>query len=208
MTLQPDVQHAFVGRAKNRERLARLVTEILAPAPTIVVLSLIVAWQSTPTAAEALKWGLLAALFASVLPFAFILLGVRRRRLTDHHVGVRQQRLIPFLFAAASMVVGLGLLGAWGAPSKVVALVAAMLAGLVTSILVTLFWKLSIHAAVIAVALTILTFLFGPWGLALTPLLGLVAWARVVVGDHDLAQVIAGAALGLTVAGVVFPLVR
>ncbi len=192
----------------SRERLARLVTEVLAPAPTVAGLSLVVAWRSAPTAAEAVQWGLLASLFASVIPFLFILRGVMRRRLTDHHVRLREQRPIPLLVGSVSVLIGLGALAWWGAPREMVALVAAMLVGLVTSMLVTLFWKLSIHSGVSAGALVILVLVFGRGLLALTPLVGLVGWARVASGDHDVGQVLAGAALGMTVAGVVFSLLH
>ncbi len=209
MSVEANTQPAAVrSPTTKRKRLARLITEITAPAPTIVALSLLVAWRSTPTAAEALKWGFLASLFPSIIPFLFILLGVRRRQLTDHHVGVREQRPIPLLIAGASIVIGLSFLASSDAPSEIVALVAVMLAGLLTSLLVTLFWKLSIHTAVMSTALVILVFVFGPSFLALAPVIALIAWARVVIEDHNLAQVIAGAALGLTVAAVVFPLVR
>ena len=174
----------------------------------MVALCLVVAWRTTPTAAEALKWGLLASLFPSIIPFLFILVGVRRRQLSDHHVRVREQRPVPLLVAGACIVIGLTVLAWSDAPSEVVALVAVLLAGLVTSLLVTLFWKLSIHTAVMAAALVILAFVFGRGLLALAPVVALVAWARVVVDDHNLAQVIAGAALGVTVAGGVFPLLR
>ncbi|MDP8930084.1 MAG: phosphoesterase PA-phosphatase [Actinomycetota bacterium] len=208
MSAQQEVQRIAARPGRNKQRLARLVTEVLAPAPTVAGLLLVVAWRSTPTAAEAVKWGLLASLFASVIPFLFILRGVMRRRLTDHHVRLREQRPIPLIVGAASVLIGLGLLAWAGAPREIVALVAAMLVGLVTSTLVTLFWKLSIHTAVTAGALVILVLVFGRAFLVMTPVVGLVGWARVASGDHDLGQVLAGAALGTTVAGVVFSLLR
>jgi hypothetical protein len=45
-----------------------------------------------------------------------------------------------------------------------------------------------------------------PWRLA--RLVALSGWARVEVGDHTLAQVLAGAVVGAMVAGVAFPLLR
>ncbi|MCC6498158.1 MAG: phosphoesterase PA-phosphatase [Propionibacteriaceae bacterium] len=189
-------------------RLARLVTEILAPAPTVAVLLLLVAWHSAPTTADAVRWGVLAALFASFVPFLYIVRGVRRGRLTDHHVRIREQRRLPLLVGIASVLVGLTLLALWGAPRELVALVASMVVGLASSLLVTLVWKISIHTAVVAGAATILVLVFGPPLLILSPLVALVCWARVAVRDHTPAQTITGVALGATVAAVVFSLLR
>jgi membrane-associated phospholipid phosphatase len=206
-------REAEVGVATHQERpthsrLARLVTELLAPAPTVAVLLLLVAWHSAPTAADAVRWGILAALFASFVPFLYIVRGVRRGRLTDHHVRVREQRRLPLLVGVASVVIGLTLLALWGAPRDLVALVAAMVVGLASSLLVTLVWKISIHTAVVAGAVTILVLVFGPSLLILTPLVALVCWARVAVRDHTLTQTVAGVALGATVAAVVFTFLR
>jgi membrane-associated phospholipid phosphatase len=184
------------------------VTEVLAPAPTVAALVLLVAWQSAPTAAEAVRWGALATLFVSVMPFLYVVRGVRRGGLTDHHVGVRQQRPIPLLVGVTSMLVGLILLVLWGAPRDLVTLVAAVATGLALSLLVTLVWKLSIHALVVSGAVTILLFVFGPLLLVLAPLVPLVCWARVAVHDHTPAQTLAGAVLGATVAAVVFSALR
>jgi membrane-associated phospholipid phosphatase len=188
--------------------LARLVTEVLAPAPTVAVLVLLIAWHSAPTAAEGVRWGALAALFVSVMPFLYVVRGVRRGGLTDHHVGVRQQRLVPLLVGIASMLVGLILLALWGAPRDLVALVAVVAIGLASSLLVTLVWKLSIHAAMVSGAVTILVFVFGPPLLVSAPLVPLVCWARVAVHDHTPAQTLAGAVLGATVAAMVFSVLR
>jgi hypothetical protein len=184
------------------------VTEVLAPAPTVAVLVLLVAWQSTPTGAEAVRWGALAAIFVSVVPFLYVVRGVRRGGLSDHHVGVRHQRPDPLLVGVASMLVGLVLLVLWDAPRDLIALVAVVAAGLGMSLLVTLVWKLSIHAAVVSGAVTILLFVFGPPLLVVAPLVPLVCWARVAVHDHTPAQTLAGAVLCATVAAVVFSALR
>jgi hypothetical protein len=42
-------------------------------------------------------WGLVAALSGSVLSMLFVLRGVRRGRLTDHHLRLREQRALPLL---------------------------------------------------------------------------------------------------------------
>ena len=61
--LQTGPDRAMSGGAiSGSAPLARLVTEALAPAPTVAVLMLLVAWHSAPSVAEAVRWGALAAL--------------------------------------------------------------------------------------------------------------------------------------------------
>ena len=191
----------------HRERVARAATEILAPAPIAAALLCLVAWRTAASAQEAIVWGLIAVLFAALIPIAYVLHGVRKRRLTHRHVPMREQRRTPLIVGISSVFVGLLLISGFGAPKGLVALVASMLAGLVVSLAVTLFWKVSIHTAVVAGAVVILAFAFGPLLLFTAPAIALIAWSRVELGDHTPAQVVVGAALGATVAFTTYPLV-
>ncbi|SCG61366.1 phosphatase PAP2 family protein [Micromonospora coxensis] len=188
-------------------RLARLVTELTAPAVLVSVLTLVVGWQAA-SGAHGLAWGLLATLFASGIPFAYILGGVRRGRLTDHHVGVREQRRVPLLFGLASAAAGLALLAALGAPRPVLALVAAGVVGLVVAVAVSHWWKMSIHTAVAAGAVVVLALTFGPRLLAVAPLPVLAGWSRVRLRAHTVPQVVVGGVVGAAVAGLVFAALR
>jgi len=71
-----------------------------------------------------------------------------------------------------------------------------MLAGLIVSLAVTIFWKVSIHTVVVAGAVVVLAFVFGPTA----PAVALIAWSRVELGDHRPAQVVVGGAFGAVVA--------
>jgi membrane-associated phospholipid phosphatase len=195
-------------RLPRRLRLARLVTEVLAPAPIVAVVPLVVAWRATSGVAMAVVWGVTASLFSSLLPFAVVLLWVRAGRLSDHHVGVREQRALPMLMGIASVLVGLGLLAVLRAPRELLALGGSMTVGLSVSLLVTLWWKVSVHTAVAAGAATVLALVFGRALLAAWPLVALVGWSRVELGDHTWAQVLVGAVLGAAVSAIVFPLLR
>jgi hypothetical protein len=197
----------FIG-ARVQHRLARIVTETFAPAPTVAALLVAVAWHTAATTADAVRWGFVAVLFASLIPFAYIIRGVRRRRFTDHHVSVREHRPVVLVVGITSVLIGIGLLVVLGAPRDLVALVGAMAIGLISSLLVTLFWKISVHAAVTAGAVVVLILVFGPSLAWLGLVVALVAWARVAIGDHTPAQAMAGILLGATVAGTAFPLFR
>lgn len=186
-------------------RLAQVVTEVTAPAPTALALLLVVAWHSSPSRWAAVAWGTVAVVFASLLPLAFILRGVRTGRWSDRHVSQHTQRRLPLAVGIASVTAGLVLLAAGGAPRQLLALVAAMLTGLASTLLVSLYWKLSIHTAVVAGAATILCLVFGLALLVLAPAVALVAWSRVALKDHTWPQTAAGAALGVLAAAAVFP---
>jgi membrane-associated phospholipid phosphatase len=192
----------------HRLRVARLVGELLSPPPILVVLALVVAWDSSPTPAMAVLWGGIAAVFASVLPYALILRGVRRGRLSDKNISLREQRIRFGVVAITSILLGLALLAAFDAPAETVALLAAIAVGVACGWVITLWWKISVHAAIAAGAATVLLLVFGPALLAIWPLVALIAWSRVQVGDHTPAQVLAGVALGVVVNATIFPLLR
>jgi hypothetical protein len=198
---------ADLGRAAHRSGLARAVTELLAPANLAVAQLLLVGWHSTRGPAG-LGWGLLAATFCGLLPYGIVIAGVHRRRWTDRHLRARQQRPVPFLAGIASVLAGLAMLLALDAPRQLVALVAAMLTGLAATLVVTLWWKLSLHTAAAAGTVAILVLTYGPALILAVPAVAVVAWARVRLGDHTPAQTLAGAALGGLVATIVFILLR
>ncbi|MGQ5260822.1 phosphoesterase PA-phosphatase [Micromonospora sp. ZYX-F-536] len=189
-------------------RVARLVTEVTAPAVLVSLLMVTVSWHSAPVAAHGLAWGLLATIFVTGIPFAYIVGGVRRGRLTDHHVGRREQRRVPLLVGLGSVAAGLALLALLGAPRPLLALAVAGLVGLVVAVSVSHWWKMSIHLAVAAGTLVILALTFGARLLVALPLLAVVGWSRVRLRDHTVPQVLAGGVLGALIAGVVFGLLR
>lgn len=196
-----------------RHRTARMITEVLAPAVWAAAMPLVVAVHSASTVGVGVAWGLVTLLFTSAIPFAVILIAVRRGKLTDHHIGRREQRAKPLLFGITSVIAGLVVLVVAGAAGELVAMVVVMLAVVAGTTLVNLVWKLSAHTAVASGSVAVLIVLFGSgfgtWELLLGALVvAAIGWSRVVLRDHTLAQVCAGAALGAPLAAAVFTLVR
>ena len=190
------------------DRVARGLTEVFAPAVLACVLPLVIGAHAGPTVLAGLGWGLLAALFGAVLPYAMILNAVRRGRLSDRHIGVRTQRTKPLALGLLSVLAGLALLALLGAPRELVALVIASFVGGAVATAVNHFWKLSVHASVAAGTTVVLALAFGPWLLVTALLVVAVGWSRVRLGDHTAAQVISGTVLGAVIAGAVFGLLR
>ncbi|MGH3759639.1 hypothetical protein [Actinophytocola sp.] len=186
-------------------RAAHIVTELLSPAVVVVVLPLAVAWHATGHSVPAtLGWGVLVAVLFSVLPMAFLVRGARRGRWEGHWVRDRAHRTVPLLVCLASALTGMTIMLLGGAPRQLVALAWAMILTLVVCLLITRWWKVSVHATVAGGAVAMVAFLYGPWLLLLALLVALVCWARVVLADHTVPQVVVGAVLGPVVGGAVF----
>ncbi|PZG21681.1 hypothetical protein C1I95_07095 [Micromonospora craterilacus] len=182
-------------------RLARVTTEVFAPAVLAAVMPLVVSVHSTaPAVVAGLGWAALAVLFCSAVPYGIIWLGVRRGQLTDHHIGERSQRRRPLLYGLLSVLVGLAALVLLGAPGPLVAMVVVMFAVGAAVTVVNQVWKLSAHAAVSAGSVSVLIVLFGAVAAPLVALVALVGWSRVRLADHTLGQVLAGATVGALVA--------
>jgi membrane-associated phospholipid phosphatase len=187
---------------------ARALTEVFAPANLVVAQLFAVAVHATPTLGHGLLYGAVTAFFAGGLPYAILLLGIRRGHVGDRHIRERSQRPVIMVIGLVSVTVGLLLTWWLGAPRALFALVAAMLAGVVVSLAITVFWKISIHTATAAGTVAVLILEFGPALWAGLVLVAALAWARVALRDHTIAQVTAGSIVGFAVAASVMSWLR
>lgn len=191
----------------SESRTARIATEVLAPWVWVLGLPLVVAWQVTGhRLVPALMWGLLVGVTGSLIPMAVIVRGARKGKWDSHHVTDRAGRLVPFAVCIASVSAGYVVLIAGDAPRELLALAAAELACLVSALAITfgLKFKVSMHATVAAGATVMLINVYGPWAALLFLPVAWVCWSRVELGDHTVAQVGTGVALGVGVGGAAY----
>jgi membrane-associated phospholipid phosphatase len=185
-----------------------VITDATTPSLLAAVILPVVGHHTSHGAATGFWLGLLASVFAAVIPFGFVWRLVWLGRLTDLHIGCREQRAIPLLVGLGSIVSGLGVLILVGAPRELLALITAGSVGLFAALVVGHWWKVSMHTGVACGSAVILFLIFGPAATVGWPLVVAVGWARVQLGDHTIAQVFGGCVLGGLIAGIVFSLVR
>jgi membrane-associated phospholipid phosphatase len=181
-------------------QVARTVTYVFSPV-ILATLQLFAVPVHAVGLVRGLGWGLFAVAFVSVAPLAYILVRVRRRTLGDVHIGVREHRRVPFTVGLVTVVIGLVLLVLTGAPRDLLAVVAAFVALTIATIVITSWWKISVHAMVAMMTAVILTAVYGPALLVTVVGVAVIGWARVQLRDHTVSQVLAGAVLGLGIAG-------
>lgn len=180
-------------RAKNKA--ARWLTETFQP-PVVVSLQLLISPLAEPGFPETMVYGALAALFVCVVPLMLLLVLVRLGKVTDHHVSDKKQRAPVLLMALASILAGLLVLDVVAAPPSVVAMVLAVVGGVVVLAVVSPFWKMSGHAAAISCSAVIAVLMLGAAWAPLLLLVPAVGWSRVVLRAHTVAQVVAGSLFG------------
>lgn len=173
-------------------RLARYVSNILAPAPISLPVVVLVAFYHSRDQLVALIYALITIFFLSIGPLLYIALGVRLGKLSDLDVSRRSERAGPFLFSITSVTIGwLVLLLIHGPKNLETTLIITAVSGVVMMV-TTLWWKISIHASSLGGAATMLTVLYGAVMLPTFLLLALVSWSRVVLRRHTVAQVVVG----------------
>lgn len=152
-------------------------------------------------------FGLLAAVFVAGIPGVLLWVATRAGRVVDMDVSRVEQRPLVLTLTLVSLLAGVALLVLAGAPRPLLVLLAAMAAGVLVAAVVSRFWKASIHTACAAGTCTVLV-VFGPvWlGAVMTGVALAVGWARVRTGAHDVAQVVAGALIGVAIPGTVLAL--
>ena len=186
-------------------RFAAFLTGALSPWIAGPVTFWLTAYAGTRDSLSATLWAVLITTQILLPLFIYIVRQVRSGRMTDIHVGVRQQRRIIYLSAIGLLLVAIAFVVMTGAPATLLPLLVSMLLVTLVNASINRHWKISLHATSFAGSMVVLLILYGESTLFATlPLLLLVSWSRVALGEHDAGQVIAGALVSGTVTASVF----
>jgi membrane-associated phospholipid phosphatase len=175
---------------------ARVVSAVLAPAPVASALLILVASKTSTSAVEALASAALTIAAAILAPTAYVEHGIRRGRF-QRYLPHREDRPLPLAIAIGSIALAILITRLFGGREELMESLLAMLFVLTIALGVTLVWKISMHTAALAGAVVVVGDVFGGASLLLIPLLGLVVWSRVALGQHTPAQVAGGILVGI-----------
>jgi membrane-associated phospholipid phosphatase len=184
-------------RTRLGDRVAHVVSNVGSPPVTTTATSLLIAGSATTK--RAWLWSGVHLALVVVAPLAYLIALLIRGRVTDIDVQLREQRKEPFVVlllgaVAAGVVLYLG-----SAPPLLVTAAWAHAAIVALILGITTRWKISVHCAA-AAGLAVLTYSLGHRSaMAAIPAVPLVAWSRVRLGRHTLAQTLAGIGLGSVV---------
>jgi membrane-associated phospholipid phosphatase len=176
-------------------RLAYVISMVGSP-PVLAPLAM--ALVASTIESSAWMWTGGYALITVVVPLFYLVWLKQRGLITDLDVQVREQRTRPMILTLACGGVAWLVLFLGGAPAPMALLAGALWLQMLVICIITLHWKISVHCATAAGVATVLWMFLGA---SLPLLLGvpLIAWSRVRLRRHTLAQTIAGSVLGTAV---------
>jgi hypothetical protein len=190
---QPNVYR--LGETQSWDlRLAYWVSQIACP-PVLGLLATLLAAQSLSTSAAWL-WAVSYLLLVIGTPCLYIAWLIHRGELSDFHLPVRQERIRPLACALLMTFLAWGLLSLVAAPRLLQWLAGVNSVQTAIFLAITLRWKISLHC-VTAANLVVLTFvLLGNVAAPFVMAVPLIAWARVRLQRHTIAQTAGGAFMG------------
>ena len=167
--------------------MAKAVT-LLMNAPLLAVATFAYIYLTDP-AGPAPSVLVTAVFFSGVLPILIIFIQRRSGIVTEMMVNERDERTKPFLGAISSYVLGTFTLVYLKAPVSMVYLMACYLVNSLFMMIITLRYKISIHASGVAGPATFLVHQYGVRLWPLTLVMVVVGWARLELRMHTVGQV-------------------
>lgn len=184
-------QHQTVSK---KETLAKWLSQIShTPLVAILVFTAIsyylLSWN------EFLIINSVSVFFGSLLPILIILIWVKRKKI-EMDIPAKEDRMYPLLTVILSYLIGVIILYSLNAPPIITVLMFCYFSIAIVVVLISHFWKISLHSMGMAGPATALIYVFGIPGIVFSLIVPPVMWSRVYLKKHTISQVIAGACLG------------
>ena len=189
-----------LGRIDYDLSWARVVSDILSPPVVWAALAFPIAWRDSASFWQGALWAVGYVALVCLVPILYIAIMVRRGTITDMHMKVRRQRLIPLFISMVCTGLAFVFLSLMDAPPVLPLFALISFIQLGVMLLITLMWQISMHAISISGATVATGAVFGATtGFLTLPLILLVAAARLKLRRHTPMQVLAGTAVGIVI---------
>ena len=176
------------------KRIAQAVSLVLDPRVEVPVLLALAVWTQYQNGAPLLFLSLLLFVDA-ILPLVFYIHLRQKGEISDWDIRKRHQRVPLYAFTTVAHLGGVGVAWVFGQIALAETLAIFWFLALIFT-LVTMMWKVSIHAGVNGALVTYLAVISQGRLSWLYLLVGLVAWSRVRLMRHGWEQVLVGGLLG------------
>ena len=199
-----DPTHKFEGEISPTTRKIAYAISIMGqpffiPVPFFALLCMII-----PDINEYMKILLISVFFVATLPTITTYYFSLKQGWKDGDIPDRRKRPIPMIIGILSYTAGTLVLYLVDAPT-IITLIMGLYAVVTTVMLIiTFYWKISIHAVGVMGPTIALSYTFWPWGLLFIFVLPPIVWSRYVLKKHTPAQLAGGIIVGVVITGILF----
>ncbi|MCD6345181.1 MAG: phosphatase PAP2 family protein [Anaerolineae bacterium] len=185
---------AILKPSTRGEHVAYWISQLGSP-PLVALLALLLT-AVTLTLPGIWMWAGVYVLLALIIPLSYLVWLVRRGKVADLDLHLREQRYGPFVVTLAGAALAWGVLTLGGAPQVLRLLAAATGVQTLVVFLITLRWKISVHTSTAAGMTVLVWSVVGKAAAPLVITIPLIAWSRVKLRRHTFWQTVAGIVLG------------
>lgn len=186
----------------EKEKFAMYISRVLNPVFVLGIMIVLVSLKASGSGTWIVLCALIALFFTVFVPWGVVLFMRRRGEISELFLPERRDRLRPLFFFMASSWLGVGILYLIDSPPALYALMVCVAVQGTIALLITMQWKISLHAMGLWAACGVVIALYGSWW-AVVPA-GLVSWARLVLQAHSMSQILVGSIVGAGVAFFIF----
>ena len=186
----------------DQEKFALYISRVLNPMFVMGIVIVLVSLEASGSGIWIVLCVLIALFFTVFAPWLVVLYMRRRGEISELFIPERRDRLRPLFFFCTSSWMDVGILYLIHAPPALYALMVCVAVLGTVALLITMQWKISLHAMGLWAACGVVIALYGSWW-AVAPA-GLVSWARFVLQAHSVSQILVGGIVGAGVAFLIF----
>jgi membrane-associated phospholipid phosphatase len=145
------------------------------------------------------KWILwfVTLFFVTILPTIYLMNLRKRKEIQSLDIDDRKKRIVPLLLGFVCFSIGFIILYLLNAPGIVLGLMFCYVSNTLIVWLITIFWKVSVHAIGVSGPMMALFIYFGQYVLPLFIIVVLIGMSRIVLNKHTPMQVMVGTGIGL-----------
>lgn len=182
----------------TKEKVATIISKAFAPfINSSIAFILLVFPDNNLSVLNKIIYTLIGVMFSTVMPVIYLYWAQKKGKIDSLDIVVRNQRINPLVVGTIMYFMGFILYSFLGAPAIVTGLMFCFATNTLLVVVVTHYWKISIHSMGISGPLMALHIMYGPIVLLAYPLILIVALSRLILKRHTISQIIAGIVIGL-----------
>lgn len=187
------------SRSKSAQVTATIISNVANPALLLLISLAVITAHYAESTEQSFRWFLISTALLMGPALLYTLSTWHKEKAIDFDMTRREDRIVPLLLVSLGAVIGGYFINSRLVGSNLLVFSNTLAAMLITLTIVTFVWKISLHAATLMALTTLLVLFRSPYFVLLYPLILPVGWARLLLKQHTLAQLIAGSLIGIIV---------